>query len=68
MHADIGRIRQLRNRIAHHEPLLERDIGTDLAAIGRLIHARCPHTLTWLQRHERATRVLAASPLTGRRA
>jgi hypothetical protein len=31
--------------------------------IGRLIHARCPHTLGWLQRHERATTVLAASPL-----
>ncbi len=53
----------LRNRIAHHEPILERDIGADLAAIGRLIHARCPHTLGWLQRHERATTVLAASPL-----
>ena len=37
--------------------------GADLAAIGRLIHARCPHTLGWLQRHERATTVLAASPL-----
>jgi len=63
IHADIGRIRHLRNRIAHHEPVLERDIGADLAAIGRLIHARCPHTLGWLQRHERATTVLAASPL-----
>jgi len=63
IHADIGRIRLLRNRIAHHEPILERDIGADLAAIGRLIHARCPHTLGWLQRHERATTVLAASPL-----
>jgi hypothetical protein len=61
------RIRHLRNRIAHHEPLLERDIGADLAAIGRLIHARCPHTLGWLQRHERATTVLAASPLAAHR-
>ncbi|MEN5291708.1 hypothetical protein [Stenotrophomonas lactitubi] len=67
MHVDIGRIRNLRNRIAHHEPILERDIGADLAAIGRLIHARCPHTLGWLQRHERATTVLAASPLLGKR-
>lgn len=66
IHADIGRIRHLRNRIAHHEPVLERDIGADLAAIGRLIHARCPHTLGWLQRHERATTMLAASPLAGR--
>jgi hypothetical protein len=65
IHADIGRIRLLRNRIAHHEPILERDIGADLAAIGRLIHARRPHTLGWLQRHERATTVLAASPLAG---
>ncbi|WP_288415961.1 hypothetical protein [uncultured Stenotrophomonas sp.] len=63
IHADLDRIRHLRNRIAHHEPILERDIGADLAAIGRLIHARCPHTLGWLQRHERATTVLAASPL-----
>lgn len=66
IHADIGRIRHLRNRIAHHEPILERDLGADLAAIGRLIHARCPHTLGWLQRHERATTVLAASPLVRR--
>lgn len=66
IHADLDRIRLLRNRIAHHEPILERDIGADLAAIGRLIHARCPHTLGWLQRHERATTVLAASPLAGR--
>lgn len=49
-----------------HEPILERDIGADLAAIGRLIHARCPHTLGWLQRHERATTVLAALPLAQR--
>ncbi|WP_460130772.1 hypothetical protein [Stenotrophomonas geniculata] len=67
IHADLDRVRHLRNRIAHHEPILERDIGADLAAIGRLIHARCPHTLGWLQRHERATTVLAASPLAGRR-
>jgi len=66
IHADLDRIRHLRNRIAHHEPILERDIGADLAAIGRLIHARCPHTLAWLQRHERATTVLAVSPLAGR--
>ncbi|MGF6420348.1 hypothetical protein ABH900_003873 [Stenotrophomonas sp. AN71] len=66
IHADVGRIRHLRNRSAHHEPILERDIGADLAAIGRLIHARCPHTLGWLQRHERATTVLAASPLGAR--
>ncbi|HEL4299736.1 hypothetical protein N5C18_08020 [Stenotrophomonas sp. GD03930] len=66
IHADIGRIRHLRNRIVHHEPILERDLGADLAAIGRLIHARCPHTLEWLQRHERATTALAASPLGAR--
>lgn len=66
IHADLDRIRHLRNRIAHHEPILERDIGADLAAIGRLIHARCPHTLGWLQRHERTTTVLAASPLVRR--
>lgn len=66
VNADIDRIRRLRNRIAHHETILERDLGADLAAIGRLIHARCPHTLGWLQRHERATTVLAASPLAAR--
>ncbi|WMJ67596.1 hypothetical protein [Stenotrophomonas sp. 24(2023)] len=67
IYTDIDRIRHLRNRIAHHEPILERDIGADLAAIGRLIHARCPQTLGWLQRHERATTVLAASPIAKHR-
>ncbi|MBH1628306.1 hypothetical protein I5U62_15370 [Stenotrophomonas maltophilia] len=35
-------------------------------ALPQLIHARCPHTLGWLQRHERATTVLAQSPWAGR--
>ncbi|MEL5920771.1 hypothetical protein AAGG60_22180, partial [Stenotrophomonas maltophilia] len=57
-----ARHRHLRNRTAHPEPILERALGADLAAIGRLIHARCPHTRGWLQRRVRATTVLAASP------
>jgi len=62
-YADLSRLRQLRNRIAHHEPIFQRDIRADLAAATRIIHARSPSTLHWLLRHEEASTVLAASPL-----
>lgn len=49
LHTDLEHVRTLRNRIAHHEPVLERDLHRDLAAIERIIQARCPSTLCWLQ-------------------
>ncbi|WP_312684390.1 hypothetical protein [Stenotrophomonas chelatiphaga] len=67
-YADLSRLRQLRNRIAHHEPIFQRDIRADLAAATRIIHARSPSTLHWLLRHEEASTVLAASPLEGKSA
>lgn len=65
-YADLSRLRQLRNRIAHHEPIFHRDIRADLAAATRIIHSRSPSTLDWLLHHEGATSLLATSPLEGK--
>jgi hypothetical protein len=41
---DLDRIRLLRNRIAHHEPIIARDLAADLRAIEDLVALRCAQT------------------------
>ncbi|QIS23423.1 hypothetical protein [Nocardia terpenica] len=59
----IETIRQLRNRVAHHEPVFRRNLADELAIILQLIHYRCEHTATWVRSVESVTDVLAARPI-----
>ncbi|MGY8565308.1 hypothetical protein L0938_18070 [Paracidovorax citrulli] len=60
--ADIERVRHLRNRIAHHEPIFARDLGEDLKTIIRVVGLRCPHIGLWMKDHQSVTTVLMQRP------
>ncbi|WP_422509428.1 hypothetical protein [Stenotrophomonas sp. GZD-301] len=63
LHADVQRVRLLRNRIAHHEPVFMRDLGEDLATMGRIVRLRCAQVDQWMQRQETVTQLLHQRPI-----
>lgn len=60
--SDLDVLRLLRNRIAHHEPIFNRNLADDLAKIDELIGFRCPVTAAWMRAQEQASAVIAAKP------
>lgn len=60
---DLEQIRELRNRIAHHEPIFARNLVDDFAKIERLVDARCKITAAWMMAHQQASTLIAAKPL-----
>ena len=63
LHGNLEQVRQLRNRIAHHEPIFARDLALDLATIGRIVQMRCAHIERWMNRHESVTSLLKRRPV-----
>lgn len=59
---DLDEVRRLRNRIAHHEPLLDEDLSTKLAVIERTASRRSTAWLKWLQTWSSAAKVIANRP------
>jgi hypothetical protein len=59
---DIEQVRKLRNRIAHHEPIYNRNLDDDKDAICRLISLRCPNTEQWLDGMQTVTGFLNCRP------
>lgn len=59
---DLDRIRLLRNRIAHHEPIIARDLAADLKAIKDLVHLRCGETSQLLVAIERVSSIIPLRP------
>lgn len=59
----LERVRQLRNRIAHHEPIFTRSLDEDYQIILQLIEYRCEITAEWLNQNQRATVLITAKPL-----
>lgn len=55
LHEKLDRLRTLRNRIAHHEPILHRHLMADLADIKQIVGSLSLATLDWLSWHEQAT-------------
>lgn len=62
IHRDLEQLRELRNRIAHHEPIFKRPLADDLTKIQELIAFRCPTTSEWLKQNHQAHTMLAAKP------
>lgn len=62
VYSDLDTIRQLRNRIAHHEPIFARDLHTDLGRMLDLIRLRSPATAAWVRDMEDATATLYERP------
>lgn len=63
LHADLQRVRMLRNRIAHHEPIFMRDLDEDLATITRLVRMRCTQVEQWMRQEETVTALLLQRPV-----
>jgi hypothetical protein len=49
-------IKGLRNAIAHHEPILNRNLSRDYSDIIEALGWLCPTSATWVQSHNRFTR------------
>lgn len=59
---DIEIIRRLRNRIAHHEPIIARDLASDLETMIRLIELRSPVAAAYAGMLEDVTQILTQRP------
>lgn len=59
---DLEQLRRLRNRIAHHEPIFNRNLSDDLKKVHDLVALRCPITAQWMMDEQLATHLIAARP------
>lgn len=62
LHDALERLRHLRNRIAHHEPIFAKPLQQHHHELKQLIAWRCRDTLAWHLQWETLTRDLAAKP------
>lgn len=58
-HEALNAIRFLRNRIMHHEPIVQRDLGQEHERIMRLIGWICSDTAAWVRANSRFEQVMA---------
>jgi hypothetical protein len=61
-HKALDEIRFLRNRIAHHEPILQRRLPEEHQLILTVIQWFCSETASWVGHHSRFAAVYAARP------
>jgi hypothetical protein len=59
---DLNKIRVLRNRIAHHEPIINRVLSDDFRLIQGLIYSRCPITAEWMIKNQKAQKLIFLKP------
>ncbi|WP_419921971.1 Abi family protein [Candidatus Poriferisodalis sp.] len=62
IHDVLDRLRTLRNRIAHHEPIFQRNLQHDYDRIRQIVVAVNRPTLNWLDYHSRVPNALAQKP------
>ena len=62
IYEDMEALRGLRNRIAHHEPIIGFPLAAYQARMERLLKLRCRHTEQWVAEWEIVSAVLAARP------
>ncbi|MCL2788989.1 MAG: hypothetical protein FWD59_10965 [Micrococcales bacterium] len=60
LHRDLERMRRLRNRVAHHEPVFARDLAEDHAKVLSALDAISPAVARWVENDSRLPSVLAA--------
>ncbi len=63
VHTELGKLRKLRNRIAHHEPLLTLNVLQTMNDLQALIALRCTDTAAWMAQTNNLTALLAARPI-----
>jgi hypothetical protein len=59
---DLEKVRELRNRIAHHEPIFTRNLTDDLQRMVSLIEHRCKITAEWMLDNQQASALISARP------
>lgn len=59
---ELERIRTLRNRIAHHEPIFARNLADDFQRIVDLIALRCAVTADWMMNNQHALALINQGP------
>jgi hypothetical protein len=59
---EAGLVATLRNRIWHHEPLIDRDISQDFATVMGLLEWICPAKMAWIKPHCRVPQILREKP------
>ena len=62
LHNQLDRLRTLRNRVVHHEPIMQRDLRTDHEKILWILKMLSPETASWVAHHSRVTEVLKTKP------
>lgn len=62
LHDDLDRLRTLRNRIAHHEPIFHRSLVDDYNRICRVLRSFAPYMSEWMEFHSRVLDVVAEGP------
>ena len=55
-------IKDLRNRVAHYEPIFERDLSKEHSEIVSAIRYRCSHTAEWVSAHSKLQVALRCKP------
>ncbi len=60
--SDISEIRKLRNRIAHHEPIFNRNAQADYDKMFELISFRNAITVDWMHNIQTVTNLIAERP------
>mgnify|MGYP000064791634 CR=1 FL=1 len=58
----IESVRAIRNRVAHHEPILKFDIPLLLSNMEEVIHLRCTDTSNWMMANQRVLDVYQSKP------
>ena len=59
LHRDLERLRKLRNRVAHHEPVFARNLADDHAKVLAVLDTISPAARAWADHDSRAPQVLA---------
>lgn len=59
---ELDHIRHFRNRIAHHEPIFNRNLLEDYQRIIGVIRLRCEHTAEWVEQNQSVTELLERKP------
>lgn len=62
VHTELVKLRKLRNRIAHHEPLLTLNAQQTMNDLQSLIALRCQDTAAWMAQTNDLSALLAARP------
>ena len=62
IYGDLERVRLLRTRIAHQEPIFARALADDYQTVLMLVTYRCTVTAAWMDSNQTATAIIAAKP------